>query len=459
MPDRQPTDKRIQRMAATTQILARYIVNAKPADIPAAVEREAKRCLLNWLGCSVAGSREESVDVALAAVREFAGAGNTSVLGRSEKLDLGHAAFINGVSADVLSFSDTHPATLIHAGGVIGSAILALAEQVPTTGRDFLNALIVGFETACHVGLGIYPWHYNRGWHITGTAGIFGATAAAGKILGLDEQRMVYALGIASTQSAGLREMFGSMCKNLHIGRAAQNGLTSALFAKNGFTSSTQSLEAPRGFLHVLGEKPDLDAVTRGLGREYEMLHNTYKPYPCGVVIHPIIEGCVNLAKEHDLEPADIRSVALRCNPLVVELCGNQRPANTLEAKLSVYHSAAASLVAHRMTDLEYRPEYINRPDVLALRGKVGVTVDDKIREDETEIVIELNIGKRFTTHIDHVIGSADRPMSDADMEQKFRGLTELVLPPANVDKLIECCRNVTELDNVATFAQLATTR
>ena len=444
-------------MTAATLTLARYIVNAKPADIPAAVEQEARRCLLNWLGCSIAGSREESVDAALAAVREFAGTGNTSVLGRAEKLDLGHAAFINGVSADVLSFSDTHPATLIHAGGVIGSAILALAEKTPTTGRDFLNALIVGYETACHVGMAIYPWHYNRGWHITGTAGIFGAAAAAGKLLGLDQQRMVYALGIAATQSAGLREMFGSMCKNLHIGRAAQNGLAAAILAKNGFTSSAQSLEAPRGFLHVLGEKPDIDAITRNLGRDYEMLHNTYKPYPCGVVIHPIIEGCVDLAKKHDLDAANIRSVALRCNPYVVELCGKERPASTLEAKLSVYHSAAASLIARRMTDLEYRPEYINRPDVLALRARVGVTVDEKIREDETDIVIELNTGKRVTTHIDHVIGSAERPMSNADMEQKFRGLVEPLLPRTNVDQLVECCRNVSALDDIAVIARLAT--
>ena len=443
-------------MTGVTQALARYIVNARPADVPAPVEREAKRCLLHWIGCSIGGSREASVEVALAAVQDIAGTGAASVLGRSEKLDLAHAAFINGVSADVLSFSDTHPATLIHAGGVIGSAALAAAERTPTSGRDFLNALVVGFETACRVGLAIYPWHYNRGWHITGTAGIFGAAAAAGKILGLDEQRMVWALGIAATQSAGLREMFGSMCKNLHIGRAAQNGLTSALFAAKGFTSSSQSLEAPRGFTRVLGDNPDLDRITRDLGQTFEIVHNTYKPYPCGVVIHPIIEGCVDLAAEHDLKATDIRSVALRCNPLVVELCGKERPAVTLEAKLSVYHSAAAALVARRMTDLEYRSEYINRPDVLALRDKVKVTSDASIREDETEVTVELGSGERHTSHVDHVIGSAERPMSDADMEQKFRGLTEPVLPRSQIDRLIDSCRNVTGLDDAAVLAQLS---
>jgi 2-methylcitrate dehydratase PrpD len=460
MPDRSAVlAQESYNMTSTTQILARYIVNAKPEDIPAAVEREGQRCLLHWIGCSIGGSHEASVDVALAAVQEIAGAGAASLLGRGERLDLAHAAFINGVSADVLSFSDTHPPTLIHAGGVIGSAALALAERHPTSGRDFLNALIIGYEVACRIGLSIYPWHYTRGWHITGTAGIFGAAAAAGKILRLDEQHMLWALGIAATQSAGLREMFGSMSKNLHIGRAAQNGLVSALFASKGFTSSQQSLEAPRGFTHVLGENPDLDVITRNLGKTFEILLNTYKPYPCGVVIHPIIEGCVNLATAHDLKPGDIRSVSLRCNPLVIELCGKERPATTLEAKLSVYHSAAAALIARRMTDFEYRPAFIERADVLALRARVAVTVERKIREDETEVVVELDGGARFTCHIDHVIGSAARPMSDADMERKFRGLTEPVLPQAQVDQLIESCRNVAQLDDVAVLARLAAKR
>ena len=443
-------------MADTTRILARYVVNARPEDIPEAVVHAARRCLLHWIGCSVGGSREESVACALAAVDELSGPRQASVLGRKEKLDIAHAAFINGVSADVLSFTDTHPQTLIHAGGVIGSAALALAERTPASGADFLNAYVLGYEVACRVGLAIYPWHYARGWHITGTAGIFGATAAAGKLLGLDEKHMVWALGIASTQSAGLREMFGSMCKNLHIGRAAQNGLWSALLAAKGFTSSEHSLEAPRGFAHVLGEKPNLDAITDGLGKRFEILQNTYKPYPCGVVIHPIIEGCIRLASQHRPAPGDIRHIKLRCNPLVTELCGKQKPASTLEAKLSVYHCATAALLAGRMTEQEYSPSNIANAEVLALREKVAVTVDEKIREDETHVAIELNGGETLNCHVDHVIGSVEKPMSDQDIEQKFRGLTEPVLPKARVDEIIDTCANIMKIGDVAVLARLA---
>jgi 2-methylcitrate dehydratase PrpD len=447
-----------------TQQLARLIVRSQPQDIPAAVGHEARRCILHWLGCSVAGSRQESVQCALAAVDELSGPRLATVLGRKEKLDVGHAAFINGVSADVLSFSDTHPATLIHPGGVIGSAALALAERAgaqgkPVSGVRFLHAFVIGFQVACRVGLSVYPWHYRRGWHITGTAGIFGAAAAAGMLMQLDERQMVWALGIAATQSAGLREMFGTMSKNLHIGRAAQGGLMAALLAGKNFTSSERSLEAPRGFAEVLGHAPDLAAITADFGSRHEILQNTYKPFPCGVVLHPVIEGCALLSTANRIQAGTVRRIALRCNPLVLELTGILSPATTLEAKLSVYHAAAAATVAGQGTLQEFTPEFIHHPDVLALREKVDVVVQAGMGEDEADVTIELVDGRAFHCHIEHAIGSADRPMSDRDMQDKFRGLTAALLPASQVDGLIEACGRLETLDDAAQLASLATAR
>jgi 2-methylcitrate dehydratase PrpD len=345
---------------------------------------------------------------------------------------------------------------VIHAGGVVGPAVLALAERTPVNGRDFLHAFMLGIEVACRVGLAVYPWHYARGWHITGTAGTFGAAAAAGKLLGLDEQRMTWALGIAATQAAGLREMFGSMCKNLHGGRAAQNGLNAALLARNGFTSSEHALEAPRGFAHVLGEAPNLAAITDGLGTTFEVLQNTYKPFPCGVVIHPVIDGCATLKSLHEIPDADIRRIALRVNPLVLELCGRKTPATTSEAKLSVYHSAAAALLRGRMTELEYAVSYVADPEVVALRDKVIATADAAIREDEADVVIEFADGKTLHHHVDYVVGSTHRPMSDADIEAKFRRLAAPVLPPVAVDQLIAACWGINDSNDAAGLARLA---
>ncbi len=445
-------------MTATTQQLAHFAVNSKPSDVPEAVIHEAKRTVLNWLGCSIAGSRTESVDCALAAVNDLSGPRLATVLGRSERLDISNAAFVNGVSADVLSFSDTHPATLMHPGGVVGCAALALAERGKVSGKDFLHALIIGYDIGCRIGLSVYPWHYNRGWHITGTAGIFGSTAASGRLLGLNERQMVWAMGIAATQAAGLREMFGSMCKNLHIGRAAQNGLLAALLAQKNFTSSEQSLEAPRGYMRVLGENPNLEIVTSDLGTRYEIATNTYKPYPCGVVIHPIIEGCITLATQHNIDPAAVRKIVLRCCPLVLELCGKKTPKNTLEAKLSVFYSAAVAVVARRVAEREYGDEFLGNAAVIRLRDSVTVETDAAIREDETHVTLEMSDGQRVQCHIDHVTGSVDRPMSDHDMVQKFHGLVEPILPKARIEQLVDACWNITQLDDVSTLARLAST-
>lgn len=442
-------------MERTTRDLARLIVASQPADLPADAVHAARRCILHWLGCSIGGSREASVERALAAVEPLSGTRHATVLGRKERLDIAHAAFINGISADVLSFSDTHPATLIHAGGVIGSAALALAERHAVSGARFLHAFLLGFETACRIGLSVYPWHYHRGWHITGTAGIFGAAAAAGKLLDLDETRMTWALGIAATQAAGLREMFGTMSKNLHIGRAAQNGLLAALLARSGFDSSEQALEAPRGFARVLGAEPDLDAITAGFGTRFEILTNTYKPYPCGVVLHPVIEGCAALSLAHRVRPDAVRRVALRCNPLVLELTGIVRPSTTLEAKLSVYHSAAVAIVTGGATLQAFSPTAISDPAVLALRERVTVTPDPAIREDEAGIVIELADGQTLQQHIDHAAGSVNRPMADADMRAKFRGLAEPVLAKPQVEELIQVCEELERLPDAAMLGRL----
>ena len=363
---------------------------------------------------------------------------------------------MNGISGDALGFSDTHLKTVIHAGGVVGPAVLALAERTPVSGRDFLHAFLLGIEVACRVGLVVYPWHYARGWHITGTAGTFGAAAAAGKLLGLDEQRMTWALGIAATQAAGLREMFGTMCKNLHGGRAAQNGLSAALLAHKGFTSSNQAIEAPRGFANVLGDAPNLAAITDGLGTTFEVSQNTYKPFPCGVVIHPVIDGCITLKAAHEISIIGISRIALRVNPLVLELCGRKTPATTSEAKLSVYHSAAAALIKGRMTELEYAMPCVSDAEVIALRGKVVATADAAIRGDEADVVIEFADGKSRHHHVDYAVGSTQRPMSDADIETKFRGLAAPVLPTAAISQLIENCWNITKAGDAAVLARLA---
>jgi len=439
-----------------TRTLAEFVVESRFDAIPEPVMHEAKRALLHWIGCAVGGSHERSVDSALAAVSAFSGPQQASVLGRSERLDVLRAAFVNGVSTDVLSFSDTHPETLIHPTGVIGPALAALSEYRPVTGRDFLHSLIVGFDVASRVSRAVYPWHYDRGWHITGTAGVFGAGAAAAKLMGFDAQRIVWTLGIAATAAAGLRGMFGSMCKNFHSGRAAENGLFAAFLAQQGFDSVPDGIGAPRCFAHVLGEAPDLGAVVRGLGEKYEIARNTYKAYPCGVVIHPVIDGCVDIASTENVDPKKVAGVEIRGNPFLLELTGRKAPKTTLEGKLSVFHAAAAALIARRVGEQEFADAFIQRDDVVALREKVRVQADPAIREDEAHVTVTLDDRRTLSRHVEHAAGTAERPMTDREIETKFRGLCEPYLPASRIDALIERCWNVTALENAAALVQLA---
>ena len=244
-------------MKDVTGTLAHYLVTATYDDLPGNVRKEGVRTLLNWVGVAIGGSRHQTVDIAVAALAPFSGPAQASLLGRRERFDIMNAAFINGVSSHIFDYDDTHLKTIIHPAGPVASAILALSEMHPVSGKDFLNALVLGVETECRIGNAVYPNHYDVGWHITGTAGVFGSAAAVGKLLNLNQQQMVWAIGLAASQPVGLRESFGSMNKSFNPGRAASNGIFAALLASKNFTSSDQMIEAKRGWANTVSTKQD----------------------------------------------------------------------------------------------------------------------------------------------------------------------------------------------------------
>jgi 2-methylcitrate dehydratase PrpD len=439
-----------------TRTLARYVLSVRSDDLPEPVRKEARRTLLNWVGCAVGGSRHETVDLAIAALAPFSGPAQATVLGRRERLDILHASLMNGISSHVFDFDDTHLKTVIHPAGPVVSALLALAEHRPISGRDFLTSMVVGIEAECRVGNAVYPAHYDRGWHITGTAGVFGAAAACGRSLGLNEQQMVWALGLAATQPVGLREMFGTMTKSFHPGRAAQNGLTAALLASRGFTSTELALEGRSGWAHVLSTSQNYAEITGNLGRTFEISLNTYKPFACGIVIHPTIDACIQLRNEHRLTADAIDRIDLRVHPLVLELTGKRTPTTGLESKFSVYFAAALAIVAGSAGMRDFSDANAKSPAIVALRDRVTATVDPTLKEEQVRATIVLKDGRRLDRFIEHVVGSVERPMSDADLEGKFMGLTEGVLPQSQARALIARCWEVDGLRSAADLAEAA---
>ncbi|MEO8441078.1 MAG: MmgE/PrpD family protein [Betaproteobacteria bacterium] len=435
--------------------LARYALTAASVDIPAAALHEATRSLVNWVGCAVGGSTHPGVEKAVAALLPFAAGNQCTLLGRRERTDALHASLINGLSAHVLDFDDTHLRTLLHPSVPVASALLALGERQPLSGRDFLLAFIVGVEIECRIANAIWFAH-NSHWYITGTAGVFGAAAAAARVLGLDEDRTTHALGIACAQAAGTREMAGTMTKAFIHGRAAQNGLLAALLAQQGFTAAETSLEGPHGFANVLAPERDLAAITAGLGTTYEIVQNSYKPFACGVVAHPVIDACIQLRNEHQLRPADIEGVALRVNPRALELAGIEAPVNGLKSKWSIYHSAAIALVDGAAGEHQYTDARVNDRIVRDLRGRITATVDTQLQEIAAKVAVTLRDGRVLAKHVERVTGSAENPMSNNSLEDKVRALAHGILTEERTAALIATCWSVGELNDIAELARAA---
>jgi 2-methylcitrate dehydratase PrpD len=437
-----------------TRILARYIVEARYEDLPPNVRKEAVRTLLNYVGVAVGGSQHETIDIAVSALSPFAGRPQAGLFGRPERFDIMNAAFINGVSSHIFDYDDTHLKTIIHPGGPVISAILAFAEMKPVSGKDFLNALVLGVETECRIGNSVYPNHYDAGWHITGTTGVFGAAAAAGRLMGLTEQEMVWALGLAASQPVGLRESFGSMNKSFNPGRAAGNGLFAAILASKGFTSSDGMIEAKRGWANTISTKQDWGEITDGLGQRYETLLNTYKPFACGIVLHPAIDAAIQLRNESRIAPPEVRRIELKVNPLVLELTGKKTPQTGLEGKFSVYHAVAIALIEGAGGEKQFSDLAVRDPAVIDLRAKVVPTVDPGIKPEQVDMTIELSDGRVVRKHIEHAIGSLERPMSDSDLERKFVDLADGILSPERTAKLMELCWSVESLASAGEIAQ-----
>jgi 2-methylcitrate dehydratase PrpD len=437
-----------------TSILARFVSGHGKRGWSDAVDHEAHRTFYNWLGCAIGAATHEAADAALAAVAMLEPAAQATVLGRKDKVDMASAALVNGITSHTFDFDDTHLKTIIHPAGPVASAVLALAEHRGASGRDVIDALVLGIDVACRIGNAMYPDHYDRGWHITGSTGTLGAAAGCARLLGLSEQQTAMALGIAASQPVGLREQFGTMTKPFHPGGAARAGLMSALLASKGFTSSPKAIEAPRGFVQVVSDKRAWNEVTDELGERFEISFNTYKPFACGIVIHPSIDACVQL-REQGVTPEQVQTIELRVHSLVLELTGKKEPKDGLQGKFSVYHGCAVGLIYGQAGEDEFADAVVNDPKVVALRNKVRATVDDSIAEAAVDVTAVLVDGRRVHVRVDNAIGSLQRPLTDAQLEGKFNSL---VVPQLGQDKarqITAACWKLASLPDVRALTAL----
>ncbi|GAB7340951.1 hypothetical protein MBLNU457_7295t1 [Dothideomycetes sp. NU457] len=411
-----------------TKQLAKWAANLTPSSRPSSVTTAARRSLYNYIGCAIGGSHHPTVTKAYSALHPFGGEPQHALrLGTPHRTNAQLACLLNGIASHVHDYDDTHLATIIHPTGPVASACLAWAEYAdrPITGPELLTAIVAGIETSCKLGLSVWPAHYDIGWHITSTTGSIGAAVAVGKLRNLSESQMAHAIGLAAVQVIGLRAMFGSDTKSFHVGQAAQAGFTAALLAGNDFTSSETALEARRGWGNVVGGggEVQLDKYIGELGQVWEVERNAFKPFPCGIVAHPAIDGCIQIHKElgrgkHRID--QIKKVHVKVHPLVLELTGNRKPKDGLEGKFSVYHGCAVGLMFGKAGPAQYADEVVTREEVRQMRNKCVMKSDHALRPDEAVVEVTFQQVKKLEKHVEHAVGSLEVPMTKQQLEQKF---------------------------------------
>jgi 2-methylcitrate dehydratase PrpD len=436
--------------SGTTRELAEFVAGSSWRDIPQAVRREGARGLLNFVGCALGGCGDEAILLAIRVLGPSFGAPQAGIIGRTERCDMLNAAFLNAASANVLEYDDTHLATVIHPAAPVAPGLFALAEARGASGVELVHAFILGVEAACRVGNAVMPHHYRRGAHITATCGIFGAAAAAGKLIGLDPVRMNWALGHATTQSAGLVESLGSMSKSIGVGNAARNGLAGALFAEAGFTAAEQAIEGKYGFAAIASDTVDLGRITDRLGEKWEILANAYKPYPCGVVLFPVIDACLELRKRLAAPVSDIAGVMVRGHPLLRERTDRPDVGDGRTAKVSLQHSVAIALLQGAAGLAQYTDPAVADPDVQALRARVTAEDDPSIPVEAAFVEIRLVDGTSLGERVSNGRGTPGRPMSDIELDSKVGELTAFGTPFVDASALIAAIRDIETLGDAA---------
>jgi 2-methylcitrate dehydratase PrpD len=404
-------DQNLDTQAETlTKTLCGHLAAAQLGDLSAAAKHEARRGVLDWIGCALAGSGHNTITTLLSVLQEISGRPQATVFGRKLRLGLTDAPLANGQMGHVLDYDDTHMGgVVLHTSSPVLAALFALAERAPVSGADFMLAYATGFEAGVRVGR-TAPGHHKGGWHPTGTLGTIAAGAACGKLLKLDRQRLTYTLGIAATQAAGMQQNRGTMGKSFHAGKAAANGVLAALLAERGFDSTQEIIEGKKGFARIYSDVAAPEQLTAGLGQGFEngwMIEtNGHKPYACGVVLHPLIDAVIALRNREVIDPAAVSEIALRVNPLVLSITGVVEPSTGLQSKFSTVHSAAVALIDGSAGVAQYSDAKASDPLVAALRRKVKAQADETLRKDEAYAAIIAG-GRRYEVHIAHASGTA----------------------------------------------------
>jgi len=443
--------------------IAEWVRTTNYEDIPEEVVTIAKRSILDFIGVTLAGSKQPVAKIVKRYINEVNGKQQATVIGLGIKASCTEAAWANGLLGHYLDFDDLlvpMPGVEgIHITAPILPAALAIGERYNKSGKEVIEAYILGCEVTYKVGSGVDPSHSGLGWHPTATKGIFGATVAAGRLLGLSKEEMSYALGIAGSETAGLRENFGTMTKSFHIGHAASGGVKASILAKLGFNSSKTIFEGKDGFCKVLSKDARIDEITKNIGEPFCLPQVRLKLYPSCGNSHTAIEAALSLRNQYNLQAIgaeDIAEIRLKCDPTNILIERLEKPSTGLMGKFSLPFCMALALTEGAVTVSQFTDEKVKEPKIVAIMEKIKIIPAPELRpsgDTARPAIVEIalkNGGRVVSTRVDFPQGSIENPISDEELCQKYRSCASGLLSEREIEKSVELIMNLEKIDDIA---------
>lgn len=437
--------------------LSKFIVELKYEDIPAEKVQDLKNILLDYVSCAYGGTKTESGRIAAKYARDFSENGKCTVVGFGYRSAPYNAAFANAILSHSIELDDVDVLAYFHNAPQTVSSALASAEWGGVDGKAFLTGLAVGFEVLNRLSEAVNPSLKDRGFHTTPSCGVFGAGAAAGKILGLSEEKMVSVFGLSGAQASGLMEMYGkSMAKRFNPGPAARNGVTAALFAQRGFTGAETIFEGKRGFAQAFADKYDLEKLTANLGADWRYAFE-YKPYACARPIHNAIDCALNIRAKEAFDPADIASITVKRHPEWGTFYHNiKEPGSYHEAQVSLPFSTALALVVGKAFVDQYSDENLHNPLIMGISKTVEIEDDPSLpRGVSCNMFITLKDGRTFKSQVDYPKGSLQNPLTREERLSKLDSLGAHLLTPSQQARIVACIDNMENLRDIFEFTAL----
>ena len=445
-----------------TENFAEFIFKVRFDELPKEVVHQTKRCMLDFLGVALAGSKTGLAPLVTKIIYDSESKREATIIGDGRKVSALHAAFVNGVRGHTLDMDDGHRYANAHPGVAIIPASLAMAEKENVTGRELIEAITVGYEIFLRIATAINPSHLLKGFHTTGTVGPFGAAAACSKILNLSKIEVKNALAIAGLQGAGLLEVAtsGQMMKPLHPGRAAEAGVLASLLAKEGAGGPDLIFEGDKGFLKAFSESSDLGRMVTNLGNSFEIMNIYFKLHAACRHIHPSLDAILEIMNKNKIAIDEIDGIHINTYSIAYKLTGQNDVADTeLAAKFNLPVSIALALVYGKAGVDEYSIENIKNPLIQKLAKKVTIEIDKKMDEsypNKRGASVKIKTSKGFyACEMDNPRGEPEFPFSDDELNDKFIQNSKKVLPMEKINKLQEVLLNI-EGNSVRTLMELA---